>query len=218
MEKYPYPHRGQGLVLKDPPPFSPMPLGNGESFKKIWGRSATMNQGQTSQCVWFTWAGRVMSEPHRVTVSLSRANDMYREMQRNDGIPGEEPDYFGTTLEAGHLIFKREGLVEPEPVVATRLSQVLECLRTRGPVCMGTEWRFGMAHPNTRGEVNLAGANLGGHAWLVIGADTERQVLYCLNSHGASYGLRGMFIISFKDFETLLRVGGYGLSAIQKAA
>ena len=215
IEKPKTPIEGQGLILKPPPPFQAMPMGGGRPFKKMWGRASTMDQGQTSQCVWFTWAAFVMSEPRRRTVDLSLAADMYYEMQRNDGIPGTEPDYFGTTLEAGHLVFKRRGFVLPTPVVATTVPQILECLRARGPVAMGTEWRFGMTRPNNRGRVSISGENLGGHAWLAIGANTADELVYGLNSHGSRYGVAGVFTITFSDLSALLRAGGYGLSAIQ---
>lgn len=78
-----------------------------------------------------------------------------------------------------------------------------------GPVLFGTIWtENGMFKPDSNGFVHPSGSVVGGHEYLVFGANLRGQYLWALNSWGARWGLSGRFKIGFTDAATLLDQGG----------
>lgn len=72
------------------------------------------------------------------------------------------------------------------------------------PVLIGTAWYSGMNEPSAGGFVSPSGEFEGGHQYLALGIDYERQVLTFLNSWGAGWGASGRFFMSFDVFRGLL--------------
>lgn len=208
---------GLGLILKSPsensPIFAAQSLGTLPKTKKIWQPADAMNQMQTNACVGFTGIGFVMSEPmpKKLDDPEKLAVALYHLAQDRDGIPGREPDYFGTTLEGGCKALLEMGLAEGEFIWGNQLEQIIPHLLNRGPVMVGTEWTFNMA-VTRRGRTTAKGTSFGGHAYLLYGADTVERELYFLNSHGRNYGVDGKFFMSFDEFDILLKRGGYACS------
>ena len=208
---------GLGLILKSPSEnnhiFSATSLESLPRTKKIWQPTDAMNQMQTNACVGFTGIGFVMSEPMPAKLDdpVKIAIAAYHLAQNHDGIPGKEPDYFGTTLEGGCKALFEMGLAEGEFIWGNQLEQIIPHLIHRGPVMVGTEWTFNMA-VTRRGRATAKGRSFGGHAYLLYGADTVQKELYFLNSHGQNYGVDGKFFMSFDEFDILLKRGGYACS------
>ena len=72
------------------------------------------------------------------------------------------------------------------------------------PVIVGTEWTQGMFTPDAAGFIRPRGAIAGGHEYLILGCDMERQALIMLNSWSDRWGIHGRAYIRFSDFQMLL--------------
>lgn len=76
------------------------------------------------------------------------------------------------------------------------------------PVCVGTVWTNDMfnvdsnyqMHPGSLDQSNLAG----GHEYLALEIHYDTQLIWFLTSWGQDFARRGMFSMSFADFEGLL--------------
>jgi hypothetical protein len=87
------------------------------------------------------------------------------------------------------------------------LYQAVEALSI-SPVITGTNWYDGMYDTDSKGFVSLSGDVVGGHEWLLIGANTRDGYLTGLNSWGPQWGLRGRFRIRIRDYDRLLHEQG----------
>jgi len=83
----------------------------------------------------------------------------------------------------------------------------LEALTLR-PVLFGTVWLDGMFSPDTSGVVDVSGEIAGGHEYLGIGINMQKQYVECLNSWGSNWGIQGRFRIRFADLDKLLKQRG----------
>lgn len=198
-----------------------MQTGHHGSFLKMWAPpKRARNQKLTSACVTFTIGHLIESQPfsRRGVITNDLLIERYLRAQDLDGIPGREPEYYGTTLEGGFKSFQEIGLLTGEPIVSDKLSAILTWIKTRGPVLMGTIWTTGMNNPRKNGVVTATGQLLGHHAWLLIGADMRggnNGDLFGLNSYGPNFGVGGRFQMSVSTMRTLLSDGGHGMSALQ---
>lgn len=177
-----------------------------------------LNQLQTSACTGFAATQFLMSHPYFTKIkgdAFDFAYQLYRDGQREDGIAGEEPKYFGTTTEGIYAAMLKRGLVKSAPVWTRSLESILRCLFERGPVMMGTPFYDGMANPKEDGLMTATGKSIGGHEWLFYGADVENEEAFMVNSWGAAWGNQGRGRIAFKEIEKLLSRGGYGTSMIE---
>lgn len=222
------PCEGKGLVLSGPSRKSKIMFGTpsvpetkGDVYKK-WAIGNTLNQMQTSACVGFTWTQYLRSEPTKLSRNIliedpfNYAFSLYREAQRRDPWPGEEPDYYGTTIEAGFEVLLERNKVDAELEWGLSVPQIVKHIIERGPVAFGTLWFRSMKM--TRGRlrtvrVDTNSANEGGHAYLGFGVDTKRKLFFCVNSWGEVFGDKGVFTVTFKDMEKLLNLGGHACSA-----
>lgn len=76
------------------------------------------------------------------------------------------------------------------------------------PVIVGTDWYRGMWEADSNGYLHPDGPIVGGHEYLVLGADWRRQKVTMLNSWGKGWGRNGRAYISFTDFAMLLKANG----------
>jgi len=186
--------------------------------RKIWKIGPVLDQRETSACVGFAWTQLLMSEPHpHVKVGFDFARQVYLDAQKRDEWAGEEPEYYGTTTEAGHAVLLTRGLVQKDLYWATTTGQIVQHVISIGPVVMGTEWMSGMMRPDDQGYVRPTGFSEGGHAYLVYGAAAKQQEFWLVNSWGSSFGLSGKFKMSFDSMRKLLDRGGYGVSCLEEA-
>jgi len=116
------------------------------------------------------------------------------------------PSVEGTSIRAGMNVLKENGLIEAY-FWARTTQQVIDFLLRYGPVVAGTPWLSGMNTVPRTGIVSARGANEGGHAYLIVGANTRTGLIHCVNSWGIGYGQFGHFSIRMSDFDKLLARG-----------
>src|SRR3954447_1917464 len=79
---------------------------------------------------------------------------------------------------------------------------------TLQPCITGVTWYEGFDDPDSHGLVKIAGADRGGHEFVLIGLDVENRHIYAMNSWGASFAEKGEFHFSFDAFDRLLHENG----------
>jgi hypothetical protein len=181
---------------------------------KYWmSLGRTYDQGNTSQCVAYAGVRYLISHP--ILNKPLQFAALYNECQRNDEWPGEEPAYEGTSVRALFKVLKAKGLVT-EYRWAWDCETVVNHLLTRGPVVMGTDWHMEMFRPDRWEYIEPKGAAVGGHAYLLIGANRQkvhplsgaRGAVRLINSWGPNWGANGRAWMSFADLDTLIRSDG----------
>jgi hypothetical protein len=202
----------QGLILAPVPSdaeimVSSLVLPNN---KKIWRTGRILNQGQASSCGGYSATQNLMSDPRRKNIPDpdKTATDIYRLAQKLDEYPGEEPEYYGTTLTGVVKAMQSMNLITNKVIWITSVPSLITALQV-GTVVVGTNWYWNMA-VTSKGRMAVKGSNLGGHAWLVNGYDAPNKLLYGTNSHGRNYGTGGKMTISFDDMTILFKEGGSG--------
>ena len=220
MSKFLIPQPMFGLILTGPKKTSRQmfngPVDTPLIGRQIWKTGEVLDQGSESACVGFGWSQFLLSEPHpykiRGTKPFDFAMTVYRDAQKVDEFPGEEPEYYGTTVEAGYSVLFARNLVSDELQWATTIGQICQYINLYGPVVIGTNWYDAMMSPDELGYVKPSGLLSGGHCYLCYGFDAIEQDLHFINSWGTTYGIDGKFKMKFNDFQKLLNRGGYGIA------
>lgn len=191
--------------------------------RRAWHAGFTYDQGGTSQCVAYSGVGwlRAGPVPNRAPLDF---REIYDACQAVDEWPGAEPDYFGTSVRALFKVLRARGFVS-EYRWAWDAETVVAHLLAKGPVVVGTTWTDGMSRPDADGFVRPTGAGLGGHAYLLVGANRARRVPWggagavrILNSWGRGWGENGRAWLSFEDLHALLRDHGEAATATEVQA
>jgi hypothetical protein len=172
------------------------------------------DQGARGICVGASWNHWLTTSP-LYTRSGPDPETIYKEAQLIDEWPGEEPAYEGTSVRAGAKVLQAKGHIA-NYFWATTLAEIIECLKTRGPVVVGTEWTASMMRPSPGEIVEVSGRVLGGHAYLLIGLSENYQVFRALNSWG-EWTPSGGFWLRFADFERLLHRQGEACIATEQS-
>lgn len=171
--------------------------------KKTWRIWWKGDQGNTSECVGYSWHGLLRAIP--VLQREPLPNTIYTEAQKVDEWPGE--DYEGTSVRAGAKALKARGKITAYGW-AFDLDTILNWLGTKGPVVLGSYWYSTMFAPDHAGVVQVGGSIVGGHAYLAIGYNEVTQRIVCQNSWGTQWGLKGRFYLSYQDTQRLLQEDG----------
>lgn len=173
-----------------------------------------LDQGQLGACTGFaltqwlntdyarvalTNAGR-----HHVPFTEADAVQFYRYATRLDNIPGHYPPTdTGSSGLAVCKAGKSMGLLSGYRH-AFGFQAMLMALQ-HSPVIVGTTWTRDMFTPDRRhGIIRNTGEIVGGHEYLVLGANLERGLVHIRNSWGPSWGIRGDAYIPFSSFMLLL--------------
>jgi len=180
-------------------------------YKYWWTNGWWGNQGNTPQCVAYSWTHWLAAGP--ITQKSSRKggkfpidpNYLYNEAQKIDAWVGE--DYDGTSVRAGAKILKLNGFINSYSW-AWDIDTLISTLLTTGPVVVGTWWYNDMFYPNKKGIIKVNGNKLGGHAYLLDGINTDKQLIRIKNSWGREWGHNGFAYISFDDMNTLIQEQG----------
>jgi hypothetical protein len=221
MSKFLIPQPMYGLVLTGPKKTDKQMFGGPLKAplvgRQLWKTGEVLNQGADSSCVGFAWSQFLLSEPRPYKIKGTKpfdfATQIYKEAQKVDEFPGEEPEYFGTTVEAGYSVLHSRGLVSDEIEWATSIGQICQYINLYGPVVIGTNWYDSMMNMDNLGYVKPSGLlAAGGHCYLCYGFDAIAQDLLFINSWGPEWGIEGRFKMKFKDFQKLLNYGGYGIA------
>jgi hypothetical protein len=112
-------------------------------------------------------------------------DDVYHWAQLVDEWPGE--DYDGTSVRAGFQVLQTQGHIK-NYVWAQSEYDIFDFVASTGPVVMGTNWYDGMFDPDSAGVLNLTGAVVGGHAWLLYGVTAD---FYLMQNSWGLWGLPG---------------------------
>lgn len=179
---------------------------------RYWHVPYTLDQGQTSACVGFSWTHEAMAQPVMVPrLSNEDGLDVYHEAQKVDEWEGEEPAYEGTSVLAGAKVMQSRGHFL-EYRWAYTIDDLLLSLSYHGPAVLGIEWHNNMYDPDDEFYLNIGGEVVGGHAILAYGVvvDVQTGPEYVLlhNSWGPMWGRYGNVKVRIADMERLLLEGG----------
>jgi hypothetical protein len=175
-----------------------------------------LDQGMTSHCVGAAGRGWLSAGPVR-NLSGPDMHQLYAAAQLVDEWPGEEPAYFGTSVRALFKVLKAQGYVS-EYRWAFSLEPVINHVLTKGPMVLGTVWLSGQMETDNLGFIHADGNEVGGHAYLIKGANREKKcpdgsrgAFRGVQSWGRQWGQNGLFWLSFKDAAAL--IANYGEAA-----
>jgi hypothetical protein len=185
------------VLRAQPEPSEPVPN------ERIYATGPVLNQGPTSQCVGYTFAQWLISEPV-LTLDGIPPEIIYQEAQARDGIPGPHE---GTTLRAALQYLQDQGRIASY-VWAFDVPTIRDwVLRNQGTVILGTPWHTGMNEPDRDGVIRAEGSVIEGHAWLLTGYNQERGLFRLVNSWGHGWGQFGQAWLPGEDLAKLLPHG-----------
>jgi len=177
-----------------------------------WGVKGVLDQGRMPHCVAFAWKHYLIGAPIKQARFLVPAF-LYELAQKYDQWPGE--NYDGTSVRGAVKILNKLGFVKSY-WWGKSAKDVHGWVMKRGPVVLGTLWYENMSRLDRSGYAIPSGRVLGGHAYLCIGYNKKRKAFKCLNSWGASWGVKGKFWISFKNMDFLVKKGGEACIALER--
>ncbi len=139
--------------------------------------------------------------------------EFYKACQRDDEWEGES--YDGTSVRAAFKQLQKAGMVS-EYRWAFRVGPMVSHILAVGPVVVGTDWHMSMFQEDRHGYIYPGtGTPVGGHAYLVAGADTKRKnpdgttgAVRIVNSWGKGWADRGRAWITLDAMDALLRYDG----------
>lgn len=180
---------------------------------RTWYSKGVLDQDGTSQCVAYSGVKYLTTAPI-MNKPKEPPSMIYGECLKVDEWPGEDWDG-GTSVRALFKVLRSLGYVS-EYRWAFDCETVVDHVLTTGPVVMGTSWFRNMFMPHVEtGYLECTGANEGGHAWLIIGANRNRRnpdgskgAVRMLNSWGEGWGQKGRAWITFNDLDKLIKDEG----------
>ena len=170
-----------------------------------------LDQGDVGSCTGNSAVEVLMTGPYydhlqKVFVEAD-ALDVYERATHLDRIPGVyRPTDTGSSGLAVMKACKEKGWVSSYHH-AFGLAHALDALML-GPVITGVTWYEKMFDPDKDGTVHPGGEVAGGHEFTVLGYDSVRAAVRCLNHWTASWGDDGYFWLSTADWGELLKDGG----------
>lgn len=175
-------------------------------FRYWWDHGIWLDQGNTPQCtaysaLHFLEDGSVTQFPLKPGAPpISNPVHIYNEAQKRDGFP---LPHDGSTIRAVMKVLTIKRLVTAY-YWAWDLETLVDTVLHHSPVIVGTNWYRGMFYPDKDGIIKVAGANAGGHAYVINGVNVEKRLLRIKNSWGRDWGAKGRAWISFDDMARLI--------------
>jgi hypothetical protein len=188
------------------------------SQQEWWSDGWKGNQGNTPLCVSYAWSHWFEDGPVIQDSIIGRPKPVYNTKELYDAFrefDGLDGDYAGTTVRAGAKVFQKLGIVS-EYRWALTLEDVINAVTYIGPMVAGTRWTERMNDPTSKQFIiKPGGKTIGGHAYLINGVDTDKELFRIKNSWGTSWGNAGQAYIRFSDFERLLHDQGEACVAFE---
>lgn len=195
-------------------------LGDAPLVSRSWWARHVFDQGNESSCTAQAASGVVFTSPFRMELERSNLQsydeaaeryELYRAAQKVDPWPGES--YEGSSTDAPFRVLRDGGQIS-EWRWAFGLDDVLRTLSHHGPVAIGTNWYAGMDRPDSKGFVKAEGSIRGGHAYELYGINVAGRFVRARNSWGPSWGVKGLFLLSFDTLDRLLREDGEAVTVV----
>jgi hypothetical protein len=181
-------------------------------FDVMWEfHGQVLDQGQVGSCTGNAAVEVLMTGPYfdhlqKVFVE-SDALGIYERATHLDKIPGVyPPSDTGSSGLAVMKACKEKGWISAYHH-AFSLDHAMRALML-GPVITGTAWLSGMFETTADFFVRLVGNIEGGHEYTVLGYDTKRDAVRCLNHWTPQWGDKGFFWMKRLDWAELLKQGG----------
>jgi hypothetical protein len=135
------------------------------------------------------------------------AEGVYSDATKVDPFRGEWPpnDTGSSGLGIGKVL-KARGLIK-EYRHAVSFDAALGALM-EGPVITGMRWTSGDSTPDSNGFISHRGSEQGGHEFVVYGVNAKESYVYCANSWGTNWGLKGLFKMTFDTWRNSLKDRG----------
>ncbi len=206
-----YPMR---MAIEQAPPAKEQPT-NPFPGDYYWPAWPPLDQGSHPHCVGYAWRHWLNYPPLITTKAGPSGPEIYLAAQRIDEWPGE--NYAGTSVRAGAKVVQSAGHIA-NYYWSQSIADMMDFLRTRGTVVVGTNWYDRMSRPLPNGLIRIGGRQVGGHAYLVHGYSSGSRLFRCVNSWGSGWGQGGGFWVTFDDMARLLAEDGEACAAIEKDA
>jgi hypothetical protein len=185
---------------------------------RYWSANrVVLDQGDTPECVAFSWAHFLIDAPttHKLSDldALMRPDGftqtLYDEAQQHDEFD-DTPPAGGTSVRAGAKVLQGWGLIQNYHW-ASSIDDVVDAVLHLGPVIVGTNWLENMFQPQWDGHryvLDVTGPSAGGHAWKVDGVNKATGWARMKNSWGRSWANQGHAYLHLADLERLINDDG----------
>lgn len=196
-----------------------VPTSTEKTHKYWWANGWWGDQGNTPQCVAYSWMHYVEDGPvthfygNNDKKPLFPPHEIYNEAQLIDEWPGT--DYDGTSVRAGVKVLMQRGVIK-EYRWAWDIETIKKALLEQGPIVVGTWWYTDMFYPDQNGLITPTGSKAGGHAYLLNGINLKKGLIRIKNSWGRSWGKNGYAYIKIEDIEKLILDQGEACIALEK--
>jgi hypothetical protein len=169
-----------------------------------------LDQGNTSQCVIYGGDTLMTAAPVRNMSfgTAARRLQVYKEVQRLDEWEGE--NYEGTSVRAMMKWFQEHGQITSYGW-ANEAEAVMRHILGFAPMLVGFDWTENMDQPDRKGYIWPTGRTVGGHAFVLIGADRNRKnpdgtkgAFRMVNSWGYDWGQKGRAWLTIDTVQKLL--------------
>lgn len=180
---------------------------------RYWSSSWLGDQKETPHCVGFAWAHWLSCVPNAAYLD---GHGIYNLCLFYDEWEGEEDE--GTSVRAGAIVAKNVGLLS-EYRWAKSKDALISTVLDLGPVVAGTMWYSRMSEPDRSNIINVGGAAVGGHAYLVDGLnlDTGLARIKCAWYDGTRpWGSAGRVQLSIDDLWRLIKADGEACLGVKR--